>query len=415
MKKIILFLFLLTGIVCLRLFFSQAFDSWKDGENFSATVRLSETPKIKDGRQIFDIEIDGKDTVRVVSSRFPRFWYGENLSITGKVSASVLADEKIVYSTYFPKIEKNEHDVFFTLTGGIRQSVEILYRKYLPPTSAELLLGVVMGGKTGMNESFVNDLQTSGVMHVVAASGMNVTFLAGFLLTVTSRLFARKKAIIFSMVAIVWYTFLAGLEPSIVRAGIMAVLSFTAVLLGRQQTGALTLYITACLMLIINPTLLSDVGFHLSLAATAGILFIKPLLTFKKLEGLEILKEDFSATFAAQITTLPLLILYFESIGIFSVIVNAAVLWMIPILMILGSLAAFVGLLVPFLGSIIALTAYPFLWLFEMIITVSSPYHPTISVAYLPLSLVLGYYLVVASVLFWINTSKKNHEVSFHH
>ena len=109
--------------------------------------------------------------------------------------------------------------------------------------------------------------QTTGVFHVIAASGMNVSMLSGFLLAVLGRILRRQIALIVSIVAICFYAVLAGLEPSIVRASIMAGIAFTALLLGRQGTALWSLILTALLMLLFNPFLFRDIGFQLSFAA----------------------------------------------------------------------------------------------------------------------------------------------------
>lgn len=401
MKASLFFLLLLFFLTFLRVIFQPQLLGFKDGEMIQTTLRINDSPIISNGKQSFDIEIPGKGKLKVITSQFPRLWYGEEIVLSGTVTRRVIDNERIVNTTYFPHITVAPKDMVFFLTGGIKERVESSFRASLPPISSALMMGIVFGGKQGMPTDFVDKLQTTGVMHVVAASGMNVTLLAGFLLSLLTRLTSRKKAIIFTMVALVWYAFLAGMEPSIVRASVMALFAFSAVLLGRQQQGLWILLLTACVMLLIAPSLLIDVGFQLSFAATLGIILLKPLMSKKAKDQsiLSLFKDDLTSTLAAQITTLPLLLIYFQSIGLLSVIINLLILWTIPPIMVIGAIAAFVGLLVPFFGGIIAFISLPFLLYFELIIKATAVINPVVTFATIPLALTFGYYLLLLSVV----------------
>lgn len=415
MKLFYLCLSLLAVLALFRVMTHKTYMNFISGEVINVEERVHSIPRIEKGRQIFDMVVPGKGIVRVIAEQFPRIDYGEKIFITGKVSQRVIDDGRIVNSIYFPKIEKRKADLHYQLTGGIRSRVKEAFTTFLPATSSSLLMGIVFGGKQGLPQDFVDDLQTSGVMHVVAASGMNVTFFSSLLFGFWSKCLGRRKAILFSCLGIVWYAVLAGLEPSIVRASIMAVIAFSAQFLGRQQSGSIALLITACIMLAAQPELVMDVGFQLSLFATAGILFLKPLLTRRKESSfLALFKEDIGSTIAAQIMTMPLILLYFHSIGTLSVIVNALVLWTIPLLMVIGSMAAFLGFFMPFVGGIISLCALPFLWYFQVIIEWTAPFNPVFSLQYVPIPLVIGYYLIVGSVILGITRKLKLHEVHSH-
>ncbi len=415
MKVFYLCLTLLILIVLFRVLTHQTHTSLTPGEEISVEERVHSIPRIEKGRQIFDMFISSKGIVRVIAEQFPRIEYGEKIFVTGKVSQRVLDDGSIINSIYFPQIEKREADLLYHITGGVRNRVKDAFTTFLPPTSSSLLMGIVFGGRQGLPKDFVDNLQTSGVMHVVAASGMNVTFFSSLLFGFWRVCVGRRKAILFSCLGILWYAVLAGLEPSIVRASIMAVIAFSAQFLGRQQSGTFALFITACLMLLVQPQLVTDVGFQLSLFATSGILFIKPLLTQKKESSyLALFKEDIGSTIAAQIMTMPLILLYFHSVGTLSVIVNALVLWTIPLLMVIGSMAAFLGLFMPLVGGLISLLAMPFLWYFQFIVELTAPFNPVFSLSYIPLPLVIGYYLIVGSVILGVTRKLKIHEVHSH-
>jgi len=117
---------------------------------------------------------------------------------------------------------------------------------------------------------------------------------------------------------------------------------------------------------------LFDVGFQLSFLATLGIVFVKPLLdemVGKLGKYGEFGSETVNTTLAAQVGTIPILFGTFGQVGLLSLLVNALVLWMVPVVMIIGSVAALVGLLFPWLGQLLVYPALPFLLFFEFVVS----------------------------------------------
>jgi competence protein ComEC len=237
-------------------------------------------------------------------------------------------------------------------------------------------------------------------MHVVAASGMNVTLLAGFLMSIFGVFFHRKVALLLGMSGVVVYAILSGLDPSIVRAAIMAQLAFGAVLFGRQYNGIYGLALTAGAMVLWSPLLIEDIGFQLSVLATLGIIVLNPLFTryVKNFASLNfVIVEDLITTFSAQVFTLPILLLAFGQYGLLSILVNMLVLWTIPLITIVGGIGVLVGLLVAPLGQAIVYVCLPLLWYFVKVTSFFAGISPVLTFSQLPFSLLLGYYLLLAA------------------
>ncbi len=416
-KATFLLVFLLIiGIVIRWIILQSEAKIFAEGDKIIFSTRVLDSPNEENGLQRFYVTPKGYSRLRVIASVYPRFYYGQRLQFEGTVKSSTLQNGGIVYSLYFPSIEPVDDDnVLFGMTRFIRERVTQVFTSYLPPTSASLLLGIVFGVKEGIPKDFENALQTTGVFHVIAASGMNVSMLAGFIMAILSRLLQRKMAIIVSIFCIGFYTVLAGLEPSIIRASVMATIAFTALLLGRQGTALWSLTLTALLLLLFDPYLLGDIGFQLSFTATLGILLIKPLMSLLKSgkdnkesnTTLALLSEDLGSTISAQIATVPILLFYFHQYGLLSIPINALVLWMIPPLMIIGSVASVVALLFPVVASIIALFALPFLWLFETIVMASVPFNPVFRLEELTAFVITGYYLLLVSIVLQVHIRRK--------
>lgn len=300
-------------------------------------------------------------------------------------------DQGEFYLINFPKIEKLESKNFILeAISNIRQKVISIFEKTLPNTAAGLLLGIVFGIKESIPSSFYEDLRNSGTLHVTAASGMNVTMVGGFLSYVFAFFLRRQIAILAAVLGILVYAVLAGLEPSIVRASIMGVLAFSAQILGRQSMAALALLLTGYIMLLINPNLIFDVGFQLSFLATAGLLFILPVLNFRSF----IIGNDLATTISAQLAVLPILFSNFGTYSLWSIVANTLILWTIPFLMILGGLAGLTGLILEPSASIFLYFSLPLLLYFEKVASIFSDFGQiTFNLASWPV--IVGYYLLL--------------------
>lgn len=383
-----------------------------DGEVVTLVTTLSAEPKFNNKGQSFTIKTPVNELISVTVSPFPRYHYGHVIQVQGKVTAKTFPDKHTIYLIYHPKIIlKEESENWISgAARGIREQTRTIYQAALPPTSASLLMGIVFGSKEQFSDSFWKALQATGVLHVIAASGMNVTFVAAALLFTLGFFLPRKVALVWGSVGIIFYVFLVGFQPSILRASIMGLLAFGAALLGKQHFAAVAVFISGYLLLLWQPSYLFDVGFQLSFLATLGIIFVKPLLDgvvgrlgkYGELGG-----ETLSTTVAAQIGTLPILFGTFGQVGMVSLLVNALVLWTVPILMIIGSIAALLGLLFPWLGQIVVYTALPFLMFFETIVSFFGQQGWLVAIPNWHWQFSLGYYCLLSAVVLFRKPEQK--------
>jgi len=300
---------------------------------------------------------------------------------------------------YFPKVESVNGSLNFLQLGlqkmvKLTQKLTSLFSETLPSPSSSLLLGIIFGIKEQMPKDFSDNLKASGVFHVIAASGMNVALVGGFISTFFTFFFKRQIAIFFSILGIIFYAILAGLEPSIIRASIMGVLVFSAQILGRQTLAVNCLFLAGFGMLLADPSLISDIGFQLSFLSTLGILYVKPILEKKPIISSEIL-----TTIAAQIATLPVLLVNFGTYSLFSILVNGLVLWTVPILMMFGGAGAILGLIFMPLGQLLVYLCYPLLLYFEAVVNFFGKIGGIISIKTFPWQFAAGYYCLLVCVL----------------
>ena len=357
--------------------------------------RLTEEPQIKGGRQEFRVKTEKGERIKIITGLNPLYQYGDKIHISGSLRTNDYKGHTFfTMNTPTLQIANTDQNIVTRAATMIRRRAEKIYKNSLPPVSSSLLTGIIFGGNQGMPEKFIQELRVSGVVHVIAASGMNVTFVAGALIGILGALLRRQIALTIAIFGIAFYAFLSGFEPSIVRASIMSVLAFSASLLGRQSFAVESVFLTGFVMLFFSPLLILDVGFQLSFLATLGILLIKPLLSATKNV---FLSDDVGITIAAQIATMPIILSVFGDYGLLSILVNALVLWTVPALMVLGSIGLLLGMVFEPFGKIVLFLAVPVLFYFEKVVSFFGNLGWTISVPVVSGYIWIGYYFLLIS------------------
>jgi competence protein ComEC len=256
-------------------------------------------------------------------------------------------------------------------------ALDTIYRLW-PDPEAALLAGILLGDESGISDRVDQAFRDTGTSHIIVISGFNITIIAGLLVGVSSRLFGGgqvgvRRGAIFAITGVVIYTILVGAEAAVVRAAIMGTTALFASLVGRRQDGLNTLAVVAALMTAAKPSILWDVGFLLSFAATLGlVLYAEPLMkAFEKLASRILTVERAQKwsqpvgeyllfTLAAQVLVLPIIVYYFQRISLSALIANPLILPAQPPVMILGGLALLAGTIYYPLGQVLAWIAWPF-------------------------------------------------------
>jgi competence protein ComEC len=286
---------------------------------------------------------------KIYLPKYPEINYGDGIVVEGIVQGDKLKKTKVI------KLEKTSKVLI-----KLREKLLHFYQSSFPVRHASLVTGVVLGSKEGLDTQFWEKLKNTGTVHVVVASGMNVSIVAKFLISIFALILPRRKAIPFALIGIWLYSFLSGFDAPIIRASIMGSLAFVAQELGRLYYAGRTLVLTALLMILIKPEWIVDLGFVLSFVATASILLLdEPMKKmFRKIPPF--LRSDLSATISAQIGVAPILFASFGQFNLLSPLYNLAVLWTIPIITLIGMMAGIISLIFVPVGRLILYLAYPF-------------------------------------------------------
>jgi competence protein ComEC len=311
---------------------------------------------------------------------------GNEVEIIGTIDKSVQENSKqeiTLINTTFKTKRAYTSFGFFSLSSLHHHTQELCFqitdrvRRFLPEPHASLVLGIVLGYQGSLPGKFKQDLITTGLIHVVAASGSNVSMMGVIVMSVCARVFSKRTALMLSIIGIAFYAFLAGASPPVIRSSIMAILAIVGLLFGKESKAGYILWVSALLMLIQDPFLLFSISFQLSFASTVGIIYFYPLLRgkdttsssdhqFHLFNALSILQENLFTTISAFLFTFPLLLKHFERLSLITIVANTAVVWLVTYMYTLGLIYIFlVALLPPLVG---ALTS-PFVWgLYEVFV-----------------------------------------------
>lgn len=236
--------------------------------------------------------------------------------------------------------------------GWLRDRYREAISALLPPPHAAVLMGVVLGIRTGIPPGLQADLVATGLVHLLVLSGLKVAVFARLVMTVLKPLLGRWAALP-AITLIALYALAGGATPAAMRASAMGGLVLLAALLGRPTHVWTSLALAAAAMLGWRPQLAWDIGFQLSFAGTAAIVLLTPAIERRLRLLPHWFREPFAVTCAAQVGTLPMMAADFHVLSPVGPLANAVVLPLLP-LMVAGGLLLAPLAAVPAIGSLAA-------------------------------------------------------------
>ncbi|MCG2700693.1 ComEC family competence protein [Candidatus Parcubacteria bacterium] len=328
--------------------------------------------------------VSGK--ILVTTNLYPRYNYGDELELICNLQAPerfngfdydrYLARYDIYSVCYYPRITHNmeriTHNNFQTLLYKkifkLKDKFRAIINLGLGEPEASLAKAILLGDKKAMPDDLRQKFSQAGISHIAAISGMHISILAGLVMVIFLGIgMARKQAFWLSSLFLLFYILLIGLPASAMRAGLMGFLFLWAMRLGRLNKITNALVLAAAALLVLNPKLFrDDIGFQLSFLAVIGIVYFYPILNnfFDKLNPacrcgtkLKAIRDVFSITIAAQITTLPIIALNFSQVSLIAPVSNLLILWTLPLLITAGIAAMALSLLFPGAGFLFFLPA----------------------------------------------------------
>jgi competence protein ComEC len=302
--------------------------------------------------------------------------FGDLLRFEGKVKLfnqekkANLIKQKVIGEISANKIELIGRAEGFSVKGllfMIRTRMNKSLARLLPSKEAGLASGLILGEKSKISPDTKRFLQASGTSHIIALSGYNITIILGLFLLLRNR-FSRMVNLLVPFFFAALFVIMTGASASIVRAGIMGFMPALARFLGRPKNNIIALFLSAAVMVALNPyLLLFDVGFQLSFAAMIGLTYLTPIIQ-TKINSKLLAFQIFSETLAAQLAVLPLIIYYFGQVSIISPVSNLIILSLVPLGMLVSFVIGLAGIISPLAGQIIAIPGFVILRLFYILI-----------------------------------------------
>ena len=319
---------------------------------------------------------DGR--VLVFVNRYPSFQYGDEIRMRGTLEKpesfsgfdypSYLMKDGIYALMYYPDREllssgngSRIKRMLFAFRGMLERSME----NTLPEPHSAFLKGILLGSRASIPSWLLDAFQATGVIHIIALSGFNITIIADNISRTLRKLTISPGGTFWvSLVMISLFTIMVGASPSIVRASLMGVLVLLAIKEGRRYQGPNALTFAGALMILHNPAILRfDVAFQLSFLATVGLLWIAPRMEhpLRFLPEWFNLRTNAATTLSAQLAVLPLLAYQFGAVSVVGLLSNMLILSFMPLTMFWGFLAALMGMIwIPF-GILLGGIPYAFI------------------------------------------------------
>jgi competence protein ComEC len=363
---------------------------------------------------------------------YPERRYGDRLQLTGALTTPGEAERpgefdyrqylarKRIFSLMEPKAARlvgqgNGSPLWSGLLALRDRARRVLLRE-LPEPQASLAVGILLGLQSSIPDDVSATFSATGTSHILVISGWNITIIATALYTVADGLRLSRRKAFWTILIMIWlYTLFVGASPTVIRAAVMGTIVVLGQRLERRAHAWTTIFAACWAMTLWDPQTLWDLGFQLSALATASLFAYGKgteallLKTPLRVGWLDWAREALTATLAAQILALPLILYHFGNLSIIAPLANVVLLPMVPYAMLFGALALVGGLVWLPLGQWLATVAYLFLsWLTEGARLFAEMPYAAVQLPPFPLWVLLGYYAIVVGG--WLMNSLESAE-----
>jgi len=241
-----------------------------------------------------------------------------------------------------------------------RDRVLAIIRKYIPGEKEQgLAEALLIGYKDDLDKNLVQSYSNTGVVHIIAISGLHLGLIYGLLLMLLKPLQKNSRLNLLRVIIIIaglWlFSLLAGAQPSVLRSALM----FSIIAIGESLSRKTNIYnslaLSAFLLLCYNPFWLWDVGFQLSYAAVVSIIvFMKPVyhLFYIQNKIIDTIWKLNAVTLAAQILTIPFILYHFHQFPVYFLFTNLIAVPLSSIILI-GEIILCIVAFIPFVAHLL--------------------------------------------------------------
>ncbi|MCI1273339.1 MAG: DNA internalization-related competence protein ComEC/Rec2 [Clostridiaceae bacterium] len=290
----------------------------------------------------------------------------------------------------------------------VREKILSEHSKYLKSPNNEIIGGVVFGDDAvAPPDDIKSNFVHSGLLHILAASGMNVAFIFGFWFFLLFKLFKApyKPTVVSGMLLIILYTLMTGLGASVIRAALMLLFVLAGKLIDRDTHSVSLLSLVALLMLIYNPAYINNVSFQLSFLVTLGLLTTGNVL-FEKFKTESALMNFVSGSIlvpiVAQLWIAPIQMFYFNTFSLYSIFANILSVPFISVISCGGFFSSILAIFAPYTSILCKWLDFLMNFLTTMLVNLSAFFaqlpHSLVSTTHPSLIQLVIYYAIVIFV-----------------
>ncbi|MBW4515255.1 MAG: ComEC/Rec2 family competence protein [Timaviella obliquedivisa GSE-PSE-MK23-08B] len=363
---------------------SRLVNSTEEAQVFTVEGKIASSPRVTRSQRVqFELDTDlatgqvgegiklsqvsGKVYVTVPRSQDSQLYPGRTVRIQGSLykpnTASnpggfnfqqYLAQQGIFAGLNGKEISFPERGDSAPFLWTIQQRI-IQSQAFLINADVGHLISAMVMGRGGVDIAYEIQDQFArvGLAHALAASGTQVSLLAGIVLALTQGL-NRWLRLGIGLGILAMYVGLTGIEPSVMRAALMGAVVFLAVTLERQVKPLSLLLMVATLLLLWNPIWIWSLGFQLSFLATLGLVVTVPKLT-QWLDWVPTrITPLIAVPIAAYLWTLPLQLSVFGVVSPYCILINIFSSLLITLISVGGMISALLALIHPVAGSVSA-------------------------------------------------------------
>ena len=254
--------------------------------------------------------------------------WGDKVELTGK-----MLDGFGIYAGYLykPRIRKWERPEPGLWVLRVRDWFAERIERLIPEPEVKLGLSYLLGMKSGLPDDLNENLRVVGLTHIVVASGAHLAILVEVAKKIFGKL-SRFVGVLFSVLFVVFFMCMVGWTPSILRAGIMTILTLVMWYGGRKFEPWRLILSTMAASLIIEPGFVVNMGWQLSFASYVGIMVLGPRMAKyfygKKKPGW--IGSTVLTSISATLMTLPILLYNYGTASLVSVVANLLILPTLP-------------------------------------------------------------------------------------
>ncbi|MBQ3414978.1 MAG: ComEC/Rec2 family competence protein [Clostridia bacterium] len=269
------------------------------------------------------VYLKGKYKKPEIQRNYRGFDYSKYLKSKNVYGSIKVKDIEIIEKNNYFKILKKCNEIKIFLKEKINENWN--------SGEKDILLGIILGENEKIDEEIVESFKISNLSHILAISGMHISYIIISANFVLKKLIGYRKSNYITIFIIILYMIFIGFSPSLVRASIMGILTICSRLLYSKSDTITNISLSAFILLIFNPFIIFDLGFQFSYSGTLGIILFnktiyKILKSIKNKYNKSLLDNKFgkaiSIILSAQIFVFPISILNSGTIGIYFIFTN---------------------------------------------------------------------------------------------